>query len=223
MLFPPEFSIKAKAAVIGKILGAGKTLEEGKKQLPTTIGDGCRANGIADLLRTYILTALAAFAHEACELAREDVWGVDEVEEKVAHFLNEFVTRTIIEHDSESFRVPQMISRSSGLIVPELWDGFRASAEWRTYQDELRKVAELQAGNVPQPFSSKKIKSGAKDRERRLQQFIKDKVTKIAIIRRSAKVAKTNMQQWRHGDLPSTSVMSERIEKVLSGKLPLLP
>jgi hypothetical protein len=55
-------------------------------------------------------------------------------------------------------------------------------------------------------------------REKRLQDFIATNTTTIAAVRRAANVAKPNMQQWRHDELSSNSVMSERIEKVLSGK-----
>jgi hypothetical protein len=58
-------------------------------------------------------------------------------------------------------------------------------------------------------------------RESRLQSFLAEKNTTIAAVRRAADVHKTNMQQWRQGELSDISVMSERIEDVLSGKRPI--
>jgi hypothetical protein len=58
-------------------------------------------------------------------------------------------------------------------------------------------------------------------REKRLQDFIAVNRTTVAAVCRAAKVAKANMQQWRHAELSSNSVMSERIENVLNGKRPL--
>jgi hypothetical protein len=40
----------------------------------------------------------------------------------------------------------------------------------------------------------------------------------LADIRYSANVHKPDFQTWRRGEMQSTSVMSERIEDVLSGK-----
>jgi hypothetical protein len=60
----------------------------------------------------------------------------------------------------------------------------------------------------------------ADTRELRLQAFLGGKIS-VATVRRTARVAKANMQQWRRGELSSDSVMSKRIEDVLSGKTPL--
>jgi hypothetical protein len=57
-------------------------------------------------------------------------------------------------------------------------------------------------------------------REARLQKFISGK-SSVAAVRRAAMVHKSNMQQWRRGELPNSSVMSQRIEDVLSGKTPI--
>lgn len=80
---------------------------------------------------------------------------------------------------------------------------------------------------IPSPPASKskhkKIVSrvpSVDTREARLQAFLADTIS-IAAVCRTAKVAKTNMRQWRRGELPNSSVMSQRIEDVLSGKTPL--
>jgi hypothetical protein len=58
-------------------------------------------------------------------------------------------------------------------------------------------------------------------REERLQKFLLQNDAKVADVRRTANVYKTNMQQWRRGELNDSSVMSERIEDVLRGKVAL--
>jgi hypothetical protein len=55
-------------------------------------------------------------------------------------------------------------------------------------------------------------------REERLQAFVREHGTTIAAVRQAAAVAKPNMQQWRKEELHDSSVMSARIEAVLSGK-----
>jgi|ERR1039458_7496824 hypothetical protein len=64
--------------------------------------------------------------------------------------------------------------------------------------------------------------TGRLNREERLQDFIAKNQTSIAAVSQAARVFKPQMQQWRHEQLGDTSVMSERIEKVLSGETPLL-
>lgn len=58
-------------------------------------------------------------------------------------------------------------------------------------------------------------------REARLLEFVGAHKISIAAVCRAARVAKAEMQRWRKGALKSTSVMTRRIEDVLSGKTPL--
>ncbi len=58
---------------------------------------------------------------------------------------------------------------------------------------------------------------GPGTRENRLQAFLTNNTTTVAAVCREANVYKTNMQQWRRGELSDTSVMSQRIESILKG------
>jgi len=58
-------------------------------------------------------------------------------------------------------------------------------------------------------------------REDRLQSFVQERHITIAEFRRQARVAKTNMQQWRKGSLSDLSVISQRIEQLLAKRVPL--
>ncbi len=64
-------------------------------------------------------------------------------------------------------------------------------------------------------------KSVVVPREVRLQAFIHQHNTTIAAVSEAAVVHKPDMQHWRHDELSDDSVMSQRIENVLSGKTPL--
>jgi hypothetical protein len=64
-------------------------------------------------------------------------------------------------------------------------------------------------------------KSAAEPREVRLQAFIHQHDTSIAAVSEAAAVHKPDMQHWRHDELSDDSVMSRRIENVLSGKTQL--
>jgi len=61
----------------------------------------------------------------------------------------------------------------------------------------------------------------AEPREVRLQAFIHQHNTSIAAVSEAAAVHKPDMQHWRHDELSDDSVMSRRIENVLSGKTQL--
>jgi hypothetical protein len=54
-----------------------------------------------------------------------------------------------------------------------------------------------------------------------LQAFIHQHDTSIAAVSEAAAVHKPDMQHWRHDELSDDSVMSRRIENVLSGKTQL--
>jgi len=65
------------------------------------------------------------------------------------------------------------------------------------------------------------VETLARDREARLQAFLTANSTTIAAVSEAALVHKPDMQHWRHEELSGDSVMSQRIENVLSGKTPL--
>lgn len=99
---------------------------------------------------------------------------------------------------------------------------------WQRYRDRLEKettpvaIAPPTNGNgactntaPPDPEAL------AADRERRLQDFVAANHTTIAAVCDAAQVHKPDMQRWRRGELSDDSVMTQRIENVLSGKIPL--
>ena len=76
----------------------------------------------------------------------------------------------------------------------------------------------------PQPIP-KRISTSRQGqmRETALQSFVRDHQIPIAAVGRAARVHRKNLSQWRSGELPEDSVMSRRIEDVLSGRTALLP
>ena len=86
---------------------------------------------------------------------------------------------------------------------------------------------EVAATEKRQPITDETLKADTSirvtTREERLKTFIREvKSASIADVCRTAQVYKANMQQWRHGELSEDSVMSQRIEDVLAGKIPLV-
>lgn len=126
-------------------------------------------------------------------------------------------------------------------IGETLWPGWKTAARYMCISDEqfgkmtpreLAQVLELEltrGGEHPTsgaPGGGKvlvhekpRMPSGnVADREQRLQAFLSLEHRTITQVRNAARVAKPNMQQWRRGELSDDSVMSKRIEAVLSGK-----
>ena len=62
----------------------------------------------------------------------------------------------------------------------------------------------------------------APQREARLQAFLTANDATIAAVCEAAEIYKPDMQRWRRGTLGVESVMSQRIESVLSGETPLV-
>src|ERR1035441_2729933 len=78
--YPREFSAAARAKVAAKKILAGRDFE-GKKQSVRWVTE------IEAALRTYIFRVFLSFAEEACELGRQGVWGVEQVEREAREFL----------------------------------------------------------------------------------------------------------------------------------------
>jgi hypothetical protein len=86
---------------------------------------------------------LSQFTHEACQTS----WSVERIDKEVTAFVETFLSDTLMEYTSPTFTFPNVISRLNGKVLPEIWDGFRASETWRKYQDELEQVAARQAND----------------------------------------------------------------------------
>lgn len=94
-------------------------------------------------------------------------------------------------------------------IRPDVRLRIENSEVWRHFQSELlasAETSELQSAN---------------DIEARLKRFQEKHRVTHADIMRSAHVFRPDYQKWRQGKLMAKSVMSQRIEGVLSGRLPI--
>jgi hypothetical protein len=142
MRLPDDLPQQAKARIYQAKIEAERALEKGKKEmLPDTIGIGGRQEAIDALVRTFFLHVLAQFTHEACQTS----WSVERIDKEVTAFVETFLSDTVMEYTSPTFTFPNVISRLNGKVLPEIWEGFRASKTWRKYQDELEQVAARQA------------------------------------------------------------------------------
>ena len=103
----------------------------------------------------------------------------------------------------------------------------RLRAIRRSSQKPVRRPTETDLGSM-RPVRSRETGEPvaaelAIKREARLQAFLRNTDVSVAAVCRAANVHKADMQRWRHGKLTQHSLMSQRIEKVLSGITPLAP
>jgi len=115
---------------------AGNVLEKAKEQLPGTRW-GSKLD-VERLLKQYILSVFAVFAHEACDLGRSGVWNVVKVHSECLLFLRGFT--------NEAYSDKGYDTNDQRLTVPFLTDkDLRDWPEWKKYEDERLEVAQLQS------------------------------------------------------------------------------
>jgi len=141
--FPKEFSGPARAKVIAAEVRAGRAMNGPKAPQAALLGGA--AAGRTGWVMQYIITVFASFAHEACELGRTQKWAVDVVDRESREFLRLTVSHARIKYSGPGSRLPEMLSNSNRSIAAEFWDLFERTDEWKWYQDELLKIAEIQA------------------------------------------------------------------------------
>jgi hypothetical protein len=139
MKFPDNFPDTAQASVFAEQVPAAKAFMAVRKD-PSRRDIGRGVN-------EYILRVFSAFAHEACELGLQKVWTANRVNEECREFLRLLCSDVQVEFGELS--LPKMTT-DMGYIPPKLWSEFIDSEEWKRYQDEFLKVAELQA-RKPEP------------------------------------------------------------------------
>jgi hypothetical protein len=106
------------------------------------------------------------------------------------------------------------VAAESGRLGLEAWQRHNARLDLEMVSAPTAAGGAMDADPVP-------AETLARDREARLQAFLTANSTTIAAVSEAALVHKPDMQHWRHEELSGDSVMSHRIENVLSGKTPL--
>jgi hypothetical protein len=118
----------------------------------------------------------------------------------------------------------------AGLAVkPSTTEGVNAHIEEATAPASFQQIpplSETEHSTAPatadQTLTGESVGAPDSSREERLSRFrLEHRGTTFADIRYSAEVYKPDFQAWRRGELKADSVMSERIEDVLSGGRPL--
>lgn len=186
----------------------------------------------------WVCRVLGAFCHQACELGKLRCWTLMQIRAEVEAFRLDLVRHVHFTVSNEQLRWVDRVFGTS--IDIDVRRGIENSEEWQGYLNELSIVAEAFAasrnqtgraecdvavGKVgsqpPTDARAALVSSEAGSRERRLEHFRAERGVTFADIARSAEVHKAEFQEWRSGKLKAESVMSQRIESVLSGRRPL--
>jgi hypothetical protein len=88
-----------------------------------------------------------AFAHEACELAKQGGWTVDRVRSAATDFLDSFAFDQYYEqgHDRFGGKFTDITDHWTGTLSFEVERSLQESTVWRQFEDELLAVAEQQS------------------------------------------------------------------------------
>jgi hypothetical protein len=143
----PDFPQPARARIEATKIQAGSDLEDCKGQLQ-------RASELDVEMRNYILRVFFSFVQEALELGRQGVWTVERIDREVREFL-ECITLEAQLHkgyDLQGRSIIPLTDHVFGHIRPEVRREFEKSREWRCYQEQLCKVAQVQgSAQSPKP------------------------------------------------------------------------
>lgn len=141
--YPFDFPPSSRARVEAAKAKAALKLEESKGRI-------VRLDEYEAALRNYILLVFAAFAAEALELGRQGVWAVQRLDSESREFLERITLQAQLYkgYDPRNRAIVPMVERVFGHLLPEVRREFEQSSQWRSYQEGLSEVAELQASKT---------------------------------------------------------------------------
>src|ERR1035437_7971754 len=162
MEYHGEFSIGAQARVEAAKIRAARTFDTAKRGL-APMGHGSPTD-VEKILRQYIMSVFATFAHEACELGCQHIWTIAQVDFAVEKFLQAWTVEAYYEkgYDTRGHRLSDMTSHTNGSILDDVKRRFRESAESQaqrptisghgaaeiTQRGKLLSLANMQATNL---------------------------------------------------------------------------
>jgi hypothetical protein len=146
MEYPRDFSPQAEARVEAVLLRAYETFDKATGNF----GFAPPTSKIWALLDQCIMSIFAAFAKEACELGRQNVWKVAKIESEAREFLREIIFQVRTDRGrGESARFLSDKLGSLGRVTPNALLRFQEFKEWKDYEHERLEVADIQANTTP--------------------------------------------------------------------------
>ena len=200
----------------------------------------------------WILPVFAAFAREACDVARTGIWTVDKADRHARECLRLLTIEAQYKFRSQSFDVPDLIGDSE--ILPEIQRTIESEHRWKAYQRELLEVAQERGSGVskylpaPIPYDEPReyvapdntefteneeepspiSKESEIERRAALLRVYRDAtgVSNRKIYSARNSIHKPEFYSWIKGDLPSdsaTAINFERFLKLMKKPIPRVP
>lgn len=91
------------------------------------------------------MTVFAAFAKEACNLARSGMWGVDQVELEVSKWMYSTVLFADTDIGIQGERFRHFLTPNGTDIKREILAVLKQEPQWRQYEEDLLEVSEIQS------------------------------------------------------------------------------
>jgi hypothetical protein len=136
MQYPRKFSDQARSAVVAELIRAERLQDE--RQYSD------RTYRHHESLRTCILTVFRVYGRQAIKLGQNGVWTPDEVLAEALEGLRRLTIEITTKRNHYAFLVPEVwtITRESQLQ-------FKASTEWKQFEEELLVLADSKRRSLP--------------------------------------------------------------------------
>ena len=216
--YPSEFNQVMRARVeAAQLLAKRQLIEERRQPLPGRI-QWAGADGRA--FEKYVLTVFLAFAKEACTLATDGTWGIDQIRSEAEEFLRRF---TIEAYSSDGVyrngeHLPKMIG-DWGHLEEEVSLRYRASEYWREYEDALLDAAQAQARK---PASETNLTRNRKEQVDSFLQscnaLLETKLSRKHLWRGAGHTTDRQFQFWQANDPKATLQDDQNFSRLLAMK-----
>ncbi|MGA2881988.1 MAG: hypothetical protein ABSG13_23795 [Bryobacteraceae bacterium] len=142
MTFPEGFPDYAKAAVFADKIKATEAFEITRNRaVPMRPPGVSNQEYLTSLARRWIMRIFGVFAQQACGLGLMRSWTAVQVDDNCKEFLRVLV----IDAHAEFGNLPiRKMTNDWGHITLEVWNEFKSMTQWKEYQAEFLKVAEVQ-------------------------------------------------------------------------------
>lgn len=148
MTYPEDLSRSARARIVHAKIKARQVY------LDSLSEPGAFPLGI---MTRYVMTVFAAFAKEACDLARAGVWGVDRVELEISKWIYSTVLFAETDVGIQGERFQHFLNSNGMAIKSEILATFKQEPQWKQYEEELLEVSEIQGVGVETEHRSRLV------------------------------------------------------------------
>lgn len=146
MTYPEDLSRSARARIVHAKIKARQVYLDSLSEA------GVFPLGI---MTRYVMTIFAAFAKEACGLARSGVWGVDRVELEVSKWIYLTVLFADTDVGIQGERFQHFLTPNGMAIKSEILATLKQEPQWKQYEEELLEVSEIQGVGIETEHGSR--------------------------------------------------------------------